>query len=180
MLFYKKTYNFGVKWRADRLHLTVFSHCHNKRVFYRNNFIRTGCNFGSFSCLLISQSTWSLSNSQTRLINIMLIPLRHTLRDGLLFQSSIECKVCHSQSYGSQINKLSFRTMKFSLTSNPGLSARVTLGKSSIFFNVISFSCRNYSSSKILSFPIISMSLQGKSHLLMNHLGPQWLFMLIW
>lgn len=70
----------------------------------------------------------------------------------------------------------SYVTMKLPVTSDPGLSTCTTLGKSLIFLNLISFSWRNYSPSKISSLSGISGTPQGKSYLLVNHPGPQFTF----
>ena len=126
-----------------------------------------------FSCLLISQSTWLLNNSQSSFIRIMLITLGHTLRGGPLFQSFIECKSISFTELSLIDYWWLYMTMKKPVTSIPGLSTWMSLGKSVIFLNLISISWRNYSHSKISSLPSISGGPQGESYLLVNQSATQ-------
>ena len=150
-----------------------------KRIFKWNNCIRTECKFVFFSCLLVSQSTWLLNNSQSSFIRIMLITLGHTLRGGPLFQSFIECK---SMSFPELLfidYWWLYMTMKKPVTSMvclpecPGLFTWMSLGKSFVFLNLISNSWRNYSHSKLSCLPSISGSPQGESYLLVNQSATQ-------
>ena len=79
----------------------------------------------------------------------------------------------HSSYCASPIPPLHCLQRSLSKLYSPVALLLTTLGKSLIFLNLISFSCRNYSPSKISSLSGISGTPQGKSYLLVNHPGPQ-------